>query len=259
MKRKWIFATALFLAVLPFHAYGAPSILYSPTQAEMTVPAGSQGTVSLRISLSADAQFGIYQLLFFDRLAENNLPSSWISVVPARTMLDRRQPSATTLLTIRVPEGTPPGIYSGRLFSKAMTTHEVADPGTGLLLSVRVEAQCSLVPGFEITAFGPSSLWPPNHRMEQATISGHLILPEGCTLLKLGYRIEDEYGVYTGTGEMTLGTDNTFAVSIPVEAWREGNDKDGRHYSITLYAEDEAGTGTSPGLVVLVPHDQRNP
>jgi len=42
------------------------------------------------------------------------------------------------------------------------------------------------------------------------------------------------------------------------EASRRGKDKDGRHYVIKIFAENEAGITESEILNAVVPHDQRD-
>ena len=60
--------------------------------------------------------------------------------------------------------------------------------------------------------------------------------------------VTDEYGQYNMT---VPGFGNT----IQLEAWREGTDKDGRHYTITVVATDKAGNKSTAVTEVLVPHD----
>jgi hypothetical protein len=137
-----------------------------------------------------------------------------------------------------------------------MGSHGIADPGSGVLVEVTVGSSCSGVPVIKITDFGPEEIWPPNHSMDVVHVKGVIILPAGCTLHETGYSIEDEYGIYTHVGEFVLSRAGEFNVSIPVEAWRTGQDKDGRHYTIRLFAEDDAGIGTSDVLEAVVPHDK---
>ncbi len=63
--------------------------------------------------------------------------------------------------------------------------------------------------------------------------------------------VKDEYGIYN----MTVPG---FGSTIQLEAWREGTDKDGRHYTITVVATDKAGNKSTAVTEVLVPHDMRD-
>jgi hypothetical protein len=155
-----------------------------------------------------------------------------------------------------VPEDAEPGVYTGRLYSKAMMSHNYADPGSGVLISVIVSGDCTSNPEVNISGFGPNVLWPPNHNMETVTVTGIATMPQGCSVYGAGYSIEDEYGTHTSEGELTVSENGKFSVFLPVEAWRKGQDKDGRNYKITFFVENEAGVGTSRVLEVLVPHDK---
>ena len=118
------------------------------------------------------------------------------------------------------------------------------------------QVACDQAPEFEITSFGPDYLWPPNRKMKDIVVSGRVIIPDGCTLLGAGYSINDEYNLYSSEGELDVDADGNFMLTLQVEPWRDGGDIDGRHYGISMFAEDEAGEG-SEALEVLVPHDQR--
>ncbi|NVN98754.1 MAG: hypothetical protein HXX17_05465, partial [Geobacteraceae bacterium] len=60
----------------------------------------------------------------------------------------------------------------------------------------------------------------------------------------------DEYGKYNMQGLK-------FGDTVMLEAWRDGNDMDGRIYTITAVATDLAGNKTTKSATVIVPHDMR--
>lgn len=246
----------LFLVTVSSNSYGA-KLSYEPQSTRLTIGLGSEATTPLTVWLM-DGGRKSYYLWFIDSISNGNLPQDWIESSKRTTFLNSFWPSASTMLTIRVPQEALPGVYSGYLLSKAMGAHSIADPGEGLYLTVTVPSGCNKAPVFEILSFGPEYIWPPNHSMEEVTVSGTIIIPDGCTLYEIGYSIEDEYGIYTSVGEITIGPEKEFTAYIPVEAWRNGNDKDGRYYAITLYAENEAGIVNFGPLTVFVPHDQRD-
>lgn len=92
-------------------------------------------------------------------------------------------------------------------------------------------------------------LWPPNHEMVDVTVSGDAS-DNISDVAAVIFTVTDEYGRV----QPTLGG---FNASIPLEAWRDGTDKDGRSYTITAVATDAAGNKTTASTVILVPHDQR--
>jgi len=90
------------------------------------------------------------------------------------------------------------------------------------------------------------------------TIQGSVTDADG-DLAQAWLEIEDEYGELDGTQDVTaaLGPDGAFVTSVTLIARRDGKDKDGREYVITLYAVDAAGNeAASDSITVVVPHDQ---
>lgn len=107
----------------------------------------------------------------------------------------------------------------------------------------------------------PNTIWPPNHKMVDVTISGSASdILSGVTSVK--GEIADEYStlnippvarVFTATP----GAPVSFSLPVKLEAWRNGNDPDGRVYAIHVTTTDEAGNTVISESTVLVPHDKR--
>ena len=114
---------------------------------------------------------------------------------------------------------------------------------------------CSDVPTIEIISFTPELIWPPNHKIKEIKATGRVIIPSGCQLTNAGFKLIDEYGLFSAEANLPVNADGGFELSLPVEAWRSGDDHDGRTYSLTLHAENSAGTGMSNELKTIVPHD----
>lgn len=91
----------------------------------------------------------------------------------------------------------------------------------------------------------PPLLLPANSKLTSVKIAA--VASEGATV---EIRIADEYGTFSQT---LFGTE----VTVPLEAWRQGGDKDGRTYTITAVATDLAGRQATATTIVSVPHDQR--
>lgn len=115
---------------------------------------------------------------------------------------------------------------------------------------------CATPPIITLSAT-PISLWPPNGKMVPVTISGAITDPgTGCTLKSAAYAVKDEYGEVQPSGPVTLGAGGAYAFSVLLQASRLGTDLDGRLYTITVSASNNAGKTESQSGVVIVPHDQ---
>ena len=103
-------------------------------------------------------------------------------------------------------------------------------------------------PKLSITAT-PNILWSPNNKMVDVTIKGEAT-DNFSGIDSLTFKVSDEYGrcqpAITGFGS-----------TIKLEASREGNDKDGRTYAISVTAKDRTGNESTTSAIVIVPHDQR--
>lgn len=255
--KSWSILTATLIIIFVSTSAFAASLSHSPTYRYVAIPAGSEATVPVTVTIS-DATSGTYYVWFVDSV-DGNLPVEWIRPAKITTFLNKFWTSDSTTLSIKVPPGTKHGTYASYVYSKAMQSHEYADPGKGMLIEVLVPSKCSGKPVVEVTSLSPEVIWPPNRSMEVVTVTGTVSMPSGCTLNEVGYSIEDEYGVHSGVGEFTVKMVNglgEFTAPVRVEAWRDGQDKDGRIYKITLFARNEAGIGTSDVLEAIVPHDK---
>jgi len=134
---------------------------------------------------------------------------------------------------------------------------------------IRVDGQeYTLAPGetFDIMApmigdvsANPDTLWPPNHKMVEVLISGSVI-DEGTGIEQVRLVVWDEYGELTSDFcDITdqVNEEGEFNVPIELIAWRDGEDLDGRLYTIGVCAIDNAGNETnSDPIEVIVPHNQ---
>jgi hypothetical protein len=114
-------------------------------------------------------------------------------------------------------------------------------------------------PVITITAT-PKTLWPPNGKMVPVTISGTIKDAEsGVNASTAAYAVIDEYGLIQPSGQITTldATTGSYTFRIQLQASRNGNDKDGRQYTIIVSAQDNEGNQGSKSTIVTVPHDQR--
>lgn len=90
-------------------------------------------------------------------------------------------------------------------------------------------------------------LWPPNKQLVPVSIAGNVVT-YGSEIREITISVADEYGKYNRQGVK-------FGDTLLLESWREGNDKDGRVYTITAVVTDQAGNVTTKSATVVVPHD----
>jgi hypothetical protein len=73
----------------------------------------------------------------------------------------------------------------------------------------------------------------------------------------LTYTVIDEYARIQPSGQIALETDGSFSFTVWLQARRRGDDSDGRHYAITIAAQDVAGNSQTLSSTLTVPHDRR--
>ena len=103
----------------------------------------------------------------------------------------------------------------------------------------------------------PKVLWPPNGKMAPVTVSGTITdTGSGVNANSAAYAVTDEYGEVQPSGAITLSLGGNYSFTVLLQTSRRGSDLDGRRYTITVQAKDNAGNGGSKTSVVTVPHDQ---
>jgi len=102
-------------------------------------------------------------------------------------------------------------------------------------------------PTVTITAT-PNMLWPPNHKMVGVTVGGQAT-DSLSGITSTAFKVTDEYK----TVEPLISGFNT---TIQLESWRNGDDLDGRMYTISAIAKDKANNQASASTKVICPHDQ---
>lgn len=103
----------------------------------------------------------------------------------------------------------------------------------------------------------PKILWPPNGKMVPVTVSGTITdTGSGVNANSAAYSVKDEYGEVQPMGAITLGPGGNYSFTVLLQASRRGSDLDGRRYTITVRAKDNAGNGGSKTRAVIVPHDR---
>ena len=116
---------------------------------------------------------------------------------------------------------------------------------------------CISAPVVRISAT-PTVLWPPTGQIVPVTVSGTITDAGGCIVRTLKYAVKDEYGKVQPSGAITVGTGGVYSFIVPLAASRLGSDLDGRLYTVSISAVNNAGEVGSQAINVIVPHDRRH-
>jgi hypothetical protein len=106
------------------------------------------------------------------------------------------------------------------------------------------------------------SLWPPNHKMVEVTVDPNAEDNSGGAVTIAASVSSNEAENGTGDGDAApdwanISVDSTTGVvTLDLRAERAGGG-DGRVYTITITATDEAGNSASTSCEVTVPHDKK--
>jgi hypothetical protein len=104
-----------------------------------------------------------------------------------------------------------------------------------------------------------SSLWPPNGKMVAVTIAGKISDNlSGVDASTAAFAVTDEYGQVQPSGPVAVGNNGIYSFVINLQASVNGNDMDGRLYTIKVSAQDNAGNGNSASTRLVVPHDNKH-
>jgi hypothetical protein len=96
-------------------------------------------------------------------------------------------------------------------------------------------------------------LWSPNKIMTPVTIAGTI---KDFSPTTASYKVVDEYGKIQPVGTVAIGAGGAYSFVVKLEAYRNGNDADGRVYTVTVTAVDAGGRSATKSTTVLVPHNQ---
>jgi hypothetical protein len=166
-----------------------------------------------------------------------------------------------TFTTVDVPNGTQSTVLGINGGGSLVGSYVDLDPGLshGFLATPVVVDKTP--PAITVSA-SPTTLWPPNGKRVAVTVSGTITDAPGGSGVKAGsaaYVVMDEYGQIQPRGSLALGANGRYSVTVALEASRNGNDQDGRHYTIAVSAKDNAGNMGFASTIVTVPHDQGQP
>ena len=148
-------------------------------------------------------------------------------------------------------------IKLGYATSNTTGSHRVSDFGVDNFQCVINLAESNEDPDCTAAAPSQDSLWPPNHKMKDITISG-VTDPDGDTVtLMIDGITQDEPTNGTGDGDTSPDGDGVGTDTAQIRAERSGTG-DGRVYEISFTADDGNGGMCTGSVTVGVPHDKKD-
>ena len=101
----------------------------------------------------------------------------------------------------------------------------------------------------------PNSLWPPNHKMVQVTVS--VVATDICSSVtsRIKNVTANEPIEKPGKGHKSPAWNLTGPLTVQLRAERLGHGS-GRTYTITIESKDTSGNAATKNVTVTVPHDQ---
>jgi hypothetical protein len=210
--------------------------------------------------------------------------------LPGRTSYPPKGPRfielQTELVGLLCPQGTTcanpqPSVPLYKWIWKTNFTPSCSGPGMGGIFGIFPPPSFNPIPSSQVSGIGgititslndlpqrppsitcaatPNSLWPPNGKPVEVTVSGAVTpgtqtIPAGGTT----YAVMEKYGLVQPSGGFTADVGGSYSFTVPLIAARDGNDLNGRTYTISVIATDQIGNVGSCSAVVTVPHDQGN-
>lgn len=250
MKTKIIITTIILLLAFAPAALAA-TIVYQPDKISITAIPGETTDLDFNIAFDAAGRHSLY-VTSLDVIGD--IPAHWVNLkIPVMVINDRQVRVATE---IAVSEFASPGTYQASIIVQGDSRRTPVDTGKGITVTMEVKNPCQDVPAFKDIQIGPEAIKAQKGKTVEIRIAGTIAVAKGCNLSKAEYELNDEYGKMDAKGNLTIDAAGNFGITLPVEASRMGQDKDGRTYTVKLSATDEAGQGRSGDLVITVEHDQ---
>ena len=175
---------------------------------------------------------------------------------PSGAVVNFATPTATDLVDGTDPVTCSPASGSVFPFGTTVVTCTAKDKAGNKASATFTVTVKDTTPPVVTAAASTNSLWPPNGKMVPVLITGK-ITDTGSGAGSTGsYTTLDSYGQVQPSGTFTVRADGTYSFTVSLQAGRDGRDKNGRTYTLTVLGQDAAGNTTKTIVVVTVPHDQ---
>ena len=135
--------------------------------------------------------------------------------------------------------------------------YDLAGNRTGAGVSITVRNRQDRTPPQVTAAAQVREIRPGGHRLVPVTFAG-TAFDDVSAIESVTFRVHDEYGRVEPSGTVLL-TDGRFSITVLLEAAREGQDLDGRTYTLRVTACDVDKNEASATASVTVKHDNRLP
>jgi hypothetical protein len=138
------------------------------------------------------------------------------------------------------------------------STDQLGQPRVGPcdIGSIEFQGVPDALPPIITVAASPATLSPPNGKLRTVTVSGTITdgsNGSGVQEDSAAYQVIDEYDQIEPSGDVTLGPNGEYTFTVQLPASRNGNDRDGRRYTIEVSATDHAGNEGATSATVTVP------
>ena len=230
----------------------AAHISMNPGKVSITLEPGGSASIPVSTTLT-QASRGDYA--YFSLVPVGDA-SAWFGRAPT-VNLSGPYASRTSSLAVTVPEGTGGGSYTATFNAQVMRGRSITADQLIVTLEVPATNLCSAPPIFSPITASQNIIKGKNNKPVTIELSGTVDVGDGCELAGTSYTLTDEYGELGGTKDLNIASDGSFSASVELMASRKGNDKDGRLYSISFSAENEAGVGNGDVIEIVVSHDNR--
>lgn len=154
--------------------------------------------------------------------------------------------------TCTIDVGFKPTALGARAGSVSITDNA---PGTPQSVSLSGTGIDTIAPTVTILA-NPTTIRNRNGALIPVVVSGSITdSGSGVNASTAAFNVVDEYGLVQPSGAVTLGAGGSYSFNVMLQASRQGSDADGRQYTITVSAKDNAGNLGTVSTVVTVLHD----